>query len=192
MISHRYKFIFVHAARTGGSSFERVVGKEITRDDRTKHLGNTDFEDKHFDFEFYKTQYPLEFYPYFKFTIVRNPYDRLVSAWKWRTEIVGDFTGLSLAEYTKARSVASKYSAKFKLEGMTIRESIALFDYTGRFEDIENTYKYLFDKLNISCLEIPHTNKTNRTAYRDYYDHESIELVRHHYQADLDLFNYDF
>lgn len=192
MISNQYKFIFIHAARTGGSSFERAAGIAITSDERTKCFGNTDFEDKHSNLEFYKLNYPLEFYQYFKFTIVRNPFDRLVSAWKWRSEIIKDHEGQSFVDFIKARPIATRYSEKFRLDGMTISESLTLFDYIGRYEELENTYKFLFNKFNIPLLVIPHTNKTNRLPYRDYYDNESIKLVRQQYRADLELFNYDF
>lgn len=69
----------------GGSSLERAAGLEITSDKRTKHLGNTDFPEKHKGFNFYLLGYPIEFETYFNFTIVRNPFERLVSAWLWRT-----------------------------------------------------------------------------------------------------------
>jgi hypothetical protein len=69
MISHKYQFIFVHAGRTGGTSFERAAGQDITQDERTKHLGNTDFNGKHHGFDFYQKKYPSEFSSFFKFTI---------------------------------------------------------------------------------------------------------------------------
>lgn len=88
MISHQCRFIFVHAGRTGGSSFERMVGIGVTTDERARALGNTDVAEKHEGFEYFRTTYPDAFARSFKFTIVRNPFDRLYSYRKWFTRIV--------------------------------------------------------------------------------------------------------
>lgn len=192
MISFQHKFIFVHAGRTGGSSFERIAGAPLTDDVRTKGLGNTDFAEKHKDFEYYKKFYPEEFSSFFKFTIVRNPYDRIVSAWKWQTVVAKNCKLFTLKEFIEARPESSKYSVKFKLEGISVSESITQFDYIGRFEDLVNTYNYLGEKLNIGMDSILHTNMTGIREYQKYYDEDTILLVKNKFQLDLELFGYDF
>ena len=192
MISYQYKFIFVHAGRTGGSSFERIAGTPITDDARTEGLGNTDFDEKHKGFEYYKQHYPAEFTAFFKFTIVRNPYDRLVSAWKWQTAVVKNQKLSTLKDFIEARPDASKYSEKFKLEGLSVFESIKKFDYIGRFEDLISTYYHLSKKLNIQMDAIPHTNRTGLGEYQKYYDEDTIDLVRKKYSIDLELFGYGY
>lgn len=192
MISFQNNFIFVHAGRTGGSSLERLAGVELTTDNRTMHLGNTDFYEKHKDFQYYRENYPKEFSSFFKFTIVRNPFDRIVSAWKWQTVIVKNNNTSTLKEFIKNRPASSKYSEKFKLEGYSIFDAINQFDYIGRFEDIITTYDYICKALNIKAINMPHTNKTSFTQYQDYYDDETIEMVRENFQIDLELFGYEF
>lgn len=192
MISHHYRFIFVHAGRTGGSSFERLAGSGITGDVRTKHLGNTDFPEKHMDFQYFKTNYPEEFLSYFKFTLVRNPFDRLVSAWIWRTQVVKDLKPQTLREFIEARPDSTKFSEKFKLHDLSLQDSIRQFDYIGRYETFTNTIDYLSGKLGIPVMEIPHSNDTHSGRYQDYYDPETIELVRQKYRLDIELFGYDF
>jgi hypothetical protein len=192
MISHDYRFIFVHAGRTGGSSFERITGVEITNDERTKDLGNTDFPEKHTDFQYYRTNYPMEFLSYFKFTIVRNPFERLFSAWTWQTQVVKNIPVQTLKEFIESRPSSHTYAEKFKLEGLSIQDSILQFDYIGRFEDLTNTYEYLCKRLNIRNVVLPHTNKTSSGIYQNYYDKKTIELVKKKYKLDIELFNYDF
>jgi hypothetical protein len=192
MISFEHKFIFVHVGRTGGSSFERIAGTPITDDARTKRFGNTDFDEKHKNFEYYKQHYPDEFTTFFKCTIVRNPYDRLVSAWKWQTAVVKNYKLLTLKDFIEARPDASKYSEKFKLEGLSVSESIKQFNYIGRFEDLINTYYLLGEKLNIQMDAIPHTNRTGIGEYQKYYNEDTIDLVKKKYSIDLELFGYNF
>ncbi|MFZ4520877.1 MAG: sulfotransferase family 2 domain-containing protein [Bacteroidales bacterium] len=192
MISHQYQFIFVHAGRTGGSSFERMTGIELTEDERTKHTGNTDFPEKHNDFQYYKSNYPGEFQSFFKFTIVRNPFDRLCSAWLWQTRVVKNIPPVTLKEFIATRPGSHTYAEKFKLEGLSIEQSILHFDFVGRFEDLINTYQYLCNKLNLPDIEIPHTNKTPSGRYQDYYDQDTIHLLKQKYGTDLELFGYNF
>jgi len=71
MISHKHKCIFLHIPKAAGTSIERFL-RDIDPDIPSKVLrkrGFSRFLNDHLD--------------YYVFSIVRNPYDRLVSAWKW-------------------------------------------------------------------------------------------------------------
>jgi chondroitin 4-sulfotransferase 11 len=192
MISHTHQFIFVHVPRTGGSSFELAAGQPINSDSKTRLLGNTDFPEKHKTFEYYRTTYPIEFDNYYKFTIVRNPFDRIVSQWFWRATVIKDQQGVSLKEFIISRPDSSLYYKKFKLSGFSILDSLKQFDYIGRFEDIHNTYRHLYKTFNIHRNDVIHSNKTCHSCYKDYYTDETIELVNKKYCQDLELFNYKF
>jgi hypothetical protein len=192
MISHKYKFIFVHAGRTGGSSFERMAEIGVTADKRSRHMGNTDFPEKHEDFQYYRDTYHEEFASYFKFTIVRNPFDRVVSAWLWRTQVVKDIRPCTLKQFVLTRPRSSTYAAKYSLAGYSLRESVRQFDYIGRFEDLSGTYQYLCKKLGVPCAAIPHTNQTSFERHWDYYDQDTLELVQNLYREDIELFDYRF
>lgn len=71
MVSHKYKCIFLHIPKAAGTSIERLL-RNIDSDIPAKVLrkrGFSHFLNDHLD--------------YYVFSFVRNPYDRLVSAWKW-------------------------------------------------------------------------------------------------------------
>lgn len=72
MISHELKCIFIHIQRTGGTSIERWLQGE----DQWNICHNV----KHITTKFAKyRQYPEYYDDYFKFTFVRNPYERVLS-----------------------------------------------------------------------------------------------------------------
>ncbi len=192
MISFQHKFIFVHVGRTGGTSFERAAGIPVTTDLRTSHLGNTDFGEKHKNLEYYNLNYPAEFDTFFKFTIVRNPFERLVSRWLWRTMVIKEDKWRNFSEFIVSLPSTSKYSEFFKLPGLSINESITRFDYIGRFEKLDEAYAFLSNRFNIPKNSILHTNKTGLQNYRDFYTPTTINLVREIYEIDLKLFNYEF
>jgi hypothetical protein len=194
MISHEHGFIFVHIGRTGGSSFERLVGVGVTQDLRTRVTGNTDFPEKHGTFSFFREQYPAEFETFFKFTIIRNPYDRIVSAWHWRSKVVGDFDG-SLKDFilaTLARSDAWSYRARLGLEGLDFEGSVKKLDFVARFETLGDDIRFICSRVGLDHTKFPHTNETVHRPYWEYYDDETRELFTNEFKIEIDYFGYEF
>jgi chondroitin 4-sulfotransferase 11 len=192
MISHKYKFIFVHVGRTGGSTFERLADVDLTSDEKTRRLGNTDFREKHESFQYYRRRYPKEFASYFKFTIVRNPFERVVSSWFWLTRVIKGMTPCTLKEFIRWRPADSTFAAKYALSGYSLEDSLKQFDYIGRFEDLPRPYEELCNKLGVPWKSMPHTNQTAMETYWNFYDPETISLVHQMYGEDLALFDYAF
>lgn len=71
MIHDKYKAIFIHVPHTGGSTITKMLGKELKYKKIYKHAKP----------ENYKKQFPEQWKNYYKFSIVRNPWDMLVSGW---------------------------------------------------------------------------------------------------------------
>jgi len=71
MISHKYKCIFVHIPRSAGTLIEyTIIGNDWWNiNPQTKHLFSQTAKNLYKDY----------WYDYFKFSVVRNPWDRLVS-----------------------------------------------------------------------------------------------------------------
>lgn len=72
MISHKYKCVFLHIPKTAGTSIERYLRKlDSNIPEKTpRQRGFTKFLNEFGE-------------KYFVFTFVRNPYERLKSAWRW-------------------------------------------------------------------------------------------------------------
>lgn len=83
MIDHNNKVIFVHIARTGGSTVENMfMGQDYW-------LVNP--SEKHIPARIARHLYEPYWSDYYKFAIVRNPFDRFRSLWKY-----ADHYGLEL------------------------------------------------------------------------------------------------
>lgn len=92
MISHKHKCIFIHIPKAAGTSVERFL-RDIDSDIPAKVLRKRGF-----------SHFFNDYLDYYVFSFVRNPYDRLVSAWKWgqlKFEKEGD-----LPFYNKERAVS--------------------------------------------------------------------------------------
>ena len=81
MISYDKKFIFIHINKTAGSSIEQALNSYGEK--RIVPKNNTDFkmskQSQHFNYKEYREFLGADYDDYFKFTVIRNPFDRIVS-----------------------------------------------------------------------------------------------------------------
>jgi hypothetical protein len=203
MICHKHKFIFVHINKTAGTSLEwvlmkhsnnRRVGKRkpgISLIGRTKHRPVSEYKiiaDKIYGFK-----------NYFKFTLVRNPWQRLLSNYFFRKYKKGDtdIQKLSFTEWVKNsnkrgylfENCLSRYA---QLDWITDENGEVCVDFIGRFENLQEDFNTICDKIGIPRNELPHKNATKHKHYTEYYDDESIFIVAEKYAKDIEYFGYKF
>jgi hypothetical protein len=170
MVNHKYKFIFVHINRTGGTSWERAFGMRSGHDHRTVHaLTKLKVWDH-----------------YFKFTFVRNPWDRYVSIYrnrKIRTPF-GNWIGNLVKHHKLPISVSNQVN--------WISKNGKIFvDYVARFENYAAEWNKICEILGVK-KRVFHKNATKHRHYRDFYNNESRENVRILAAKDIAEFGYDF
>lgn len=145
---------------------------------------------------------------YFKFTFVRNPYTRTLSA--YLDKIVGGKNRIweRWAERNHTRSVPSfvefcRYLQRTgryddahwapQVDCMLI--PINHFDFIGKFEflsrDLENLISKIFPE-NAGRIENAGPSPTRaHTKMNQYYDAECIEIIKNIYSVDFETFNYE-
>lgn len=181
----------MHVSRTGGSSLERLAGVPTTLDQRTAEKGNTDFPGKHATFRDYQKNHAEEFEQFFKFTLIRNPYERLASAWWWRCRVVKDFD-CSLYEFASQLPFSWSFESSFKLDHFSFEDSIQQFDFIGRYESYRSDIQAICARTQLDFSKLPTTNQTQRDHYAQYYDTRSLRLVESRFGREIDYFNYRF
>ncbi|NER22223.1 MAG: sulfotransferase family protein [Symploca sp. SIO1B1] len=222
MISYDKKCIFVHIPKTGGSSIENLIWTGNRRESDLWKGHITPYYNKYQTGglqHLFATHIQQEvgndvFKSFFKFSFVRNPWDKAVSQFCYMKtiKILREFIGMSKDDCFKQylsliqtkKHVQWEEQYKFILD----QNGNSLVDFIGRFENFENDVRYVLQTLNnqtslnpqeltpesakISFAKIPHVKQSLRTHYTDYYDNESKDIVRHLYQKDIELFNYIF
>ena len=103
----RRKITFFHITKTAGTTVEKYLGlfnKTMNADNDTVMFGTLKHGPaQHYPFEIFYQYRPEEEKNYFKFSFVRNPYDRIVSQYYW--------------QLTRMRNLKDTYSFKtFLLE----------------------------------------------------------------------------
>lgn len=182
MIDHKHKIIFVHIPRTGGSSLEiALTGREwSTVDNRLKHLTASHTR------KVYKRQWNK----YKKITIVRNPFDRVISL----------FRGPHRAVYCDPYKNDLKYFLEnFKPAGHEPKQIQCCdiidceMDYIFRTETLQNDFDNFCFENNIPQTKLPRDGKTlNRKPYQQYYNEETKQLVEQMWKDDILKYNYIF
>ena len=148
----------------------------------------------------------------FKFAFVRNPWSRLVSDFTMRTRgiypsLPRDWNG-DVVEFKKWAHEQSKLSqpdsraiwTSNQLDRLLDADGNLDVDFIGRFENIRADFRTVLEKINnIHPLPdekhwtLPLRNASNNSKhYSEYYDDATSELVREHFQKDIDYFGYTY
>ena len=194
MISHKYKCIFVHIRKTGGISLSSFL-KEIDQD--AEYAFHPDHS-LHAPLDWYKQQYGENIYSdYFKFTFVRNPWDLRVSFKKWCANTAGRLgkyaRQLSFSDWIKRYAV--RYNPNKTGVGLTqlgYLNPVEDMDFIGRFENLQQDFNTICDKIGIPQQQLPHKNKTDHKHYIEYYDEETKQIIAEKYAKDIEYFGYEF
>lgn len=209
MISHTLRCIFIHIPKTGGTSVENIVWPPAQKQRSAQDLWMGFVDRYHNKYQTGGLQHLLArhilqetgseiFNSYFKFTIVRNPWDRTISQYlymKGRDDL-RDFIGMRvddpLGRYLEL--IQDKAHVQWLPQVAFIRDQDGrnLVDFIGRFEAFDQSVVRIMDRLGMRVASIPHENRTRRDPYRHYYDPETSEMVASMYAEDIKLFGYTF
>lgn len=141
---------------------------------------------------------------YFKFTFVRNPWDRMVSYYHWRlrNQENVDVQGRTFKDWLRFLHAGDsqklnlngsfQYGIKSQFEMLAIEEEITV-DFVGRFENLQQDFEQICQRLAIEPKVLPHKNAINRNRhYTQFYDEESRILIEDLYHRDIEYFGYEF
>lgn len=206
MISHRHQCIFVHIPKCGGSSVEEILWPEP----RHVHDLWMGFLDRyHNKYQTGGLQHllarqirqevgPHVFDAYFKFAFVRDPFDKAVSQYHYMRgrDDLREFIGMRQDDSFKTylRLTRQRVHVQWEEQWKFVLDERGrpMMDFVGRFESFEADVRRVLDRLSVAAPTIPHTNRTERGRYEDYYDDEAAAIVASMYHRDLDLFGYAF
>lgn len=194
----QYNLCFIHIPKTAGTTIERALNIDINYENLLylDKYENYDVCPQHFYIN--EIQQINNLSTYDIFTVVRNPFDRLVSEYhhynknwwarKYHNLPFKRFVEICLSIPEKERRYA--FDGHLELQTNYIADSslnINIFKY----ENIQEAFDWINLKVN-QKLCFTHERKSCRNPYRDYYTNYTKDIVKKFYQKDLEKFNYTF
>ncbi len=193
-IHDKYQAIFIHVPKNAGTSVcYTIFDKEVS----------------HSPLLNYKAHNEEKFENYYKFTFVRNPWDRLVSAFtflkqggmiredkKWAEKHLSRFDSFSefvtaLQSHSFRKKVLRWNHFKPQYTFLINENGEIGVDFVGRYENLYEDFEVVRRKLRTKD-QLRHLNETKKRDYREYYDKQLRQIVSDIYKKDIELFNYKF
>jgi hypothetical protein len=188
-------FIHIHIAKNAGTSVVRsLCGSYVDGHSSAYHTMTRD---------------PKKWEDSFTFAFIRNPWDRLVSAYEfarmevsywhnnrskkpaWHHPDHARVKTMSFNDFVRDFSLNQKHYThpSFRPQWSCFCDSSQrnLLDFIGKFEHLERDFAYI-----CGVLGKPNISSKEHDDYRKYYSDSLIEDVRKIYEIDIGIMNYEF
>ena len=187
--------IFVHIPKCAGISVSRSLFGNVSG----AHLTL-----KQFQIMFS----PEDFSEYFKFSFVRNPWDRLVSAFhflkkggitprdkEWSETHLAPFADFDafVRGGIQQKKIRSLLHFRPQCDFICLAGKRPGLNFIGFYENLDADFAYICHKLNLDRkLLAANRNPSRKKDYREYYNDETREIVGRIYADDVKVLGYSF
>ncbi len=203
IISNEHRYLFIHIPKNAGTSIEvSLTGAQ-----------QWNAEEKHITALECRAMCGADLWQeFFSFCVVRNPWDRLVSQFRFSgkiwchryfgklltfnefvTEIVGKGLPFSGHDYSSKTGASSGDIDWRQLPRITDEDSQIMVDYVARFENLSLDYEVICDRIGLPS-RLQHLNQSTSEAkpYWEYYIEETASIVANVCAEDIESFGYKF
>ena len=150
-----------------------------------------------------------EYETYFKFAFVRNPWDRVASAYlflkqgglhsadqRWATEHLAPYPTFDtfVRSWLKPENIRLKHHFLPQVDYLCLPgKRTSELDFIGTYENLRNDYDHVRDVLGIGRA-LPERNVTagKQKDFRSYYTAQTRAIVAEVYREDIELLGYTF
>lgn len=190
----RKKAIFVHIPKCAGIAVKRVLFDDLSG-------GHTKLATYCRVFE------PELFLSYFKFTFIRNPWDRLVSAYhylqgggfgerdkRWFERELGGYKNFDdfVRNWLRTENIRKHIHFIPQVDFLEDESHNGVtVDYIGFYENIDNDFNFIANRIGVVSA-LKQRNASSHKSYKNYYCETTRDIVRDVYRRDIERFNYDF
>lgn len=215
LLSPRYRFLFVHIPKTGGTSIRAALRYYKWNDparlplfflSRLSAVSGHRLACKlprHARVIAAREMLPRDYFDsLFKFAFVRNPWDLQVSSYhhlrRERPQLlegIADFEGFLRLKLDPNRPPVYHFDVTMELQSSYLidLEGRIIVDFVGRYERLAEDFGRACRRIGIPTPNLPHKRQAkNRSDYRPYYTDTTAAWIATHFKRDLERFGYSF
>ena len=216
IISHKHKFIFIHIPKCAGSTvtysllnnlYFNLPRKEDWRySDLNRNIaevfqsnpiqGNSTYLDQHDTLKTlndYLNKKKLNINDYFKFSFMRNPWERRVSQYQYAKRmamVTGSDWAMRISSMSFHEFITQRNDSQ--LNWVSDKKDNIAVDFLGSGRNLQEDFNIICDQIKITKQELPHKNATKHKHYTEYYNDETRQIVAEKCAKDIQYFNYKF
>lgn len=180
MICHEYRCVFVHIPKCGGQSIEHLFlnalgltwknrSELLLLENKEPELGPPRLAHlRAMDYVNYQYLTPEKYKNYYKFSIVRNPWDRMVSFYKYLSFFphLGYFRSIGFKTF-----VMSEFPKIIKQHYWFVRpqhefifddNGDSVIDFIGNLETLQTSVNHVCEHIGLPETVVPHSNYSKR------------------------------
>lgn len=195
--------VFVHVPKNAGTSISHWL---------RVHTQCQNVKRKHSTYQQIKNRYGDNLG--LSFAVVRNPWDRFVSAWKYNKRVFnsGKYDEIESKIHRKRDGkTKTKYEQTLKLKKIILTDDFEHFVLSNMwspievpqsvmtenvdkilfYETLKNDFKYIQDFFGI-YEDLPLKNTTQNIDYRNFYNEKTKNIVYKSFMLDIKKYKYDF
>jgi len=216
IICHQYRFIFLKTFKTAGTSIEIALSKHcgpedtitpiVEREDeetrrRLGHRGPQHYTvvrdgvkvgdlGPHTPARVAKQWFPREWKTYFKFAVVRNPWEVCASAYA-HAAAQQRHGGAGFSEWISSAAFAARHA---KGAGIYTIDGRVAVDHVCRYENLAHELEQVRLRIGLpEPLALPHAKSGYRTGhYREVVGERDAQVIAKLYAAEIELFGYEY
>lgn len=196
IVNKELGFIFVHVPKTAGNAIEVSLPKCNRRKNRDLYRQMVP-QEKHLHLE------DVDRDGMFKFGFTRNPWDRMVSLYHFRSQKDNQnnkFDQQRLRDYGFEKclltSILGENLPPWDRPELTMTNDAMTWlegcDYIGRYESLQEDFDRISEIIGLEQKDLPHTNSSRHIDYREYYTAEMVEYVAKTHKQTIEKFGYTF
>lgn len=179
MICHDYKCVFIHIPKCAGQSIEHLFLKLLNLTWETREPLLLRYNDrpelgpprlahlKADEYVYYNYMTQEQFESYFKFTFVRNPWDRVVSFYKYAVNNLASTEECDFKRFVMEKLPNEIWNSKYWFVGpenefIYDKDGKILVNFVGRFENLQSDFNHVCTRIGLAPIEVPHVNKSEQ------------------------------
>lgn len=201
IVSHRYKFIYIGIPKVASRSFRTALVER----------GRDIYDSEWFETPAGLTRVIQEYPSYYKFSIVRDPYARVVSCYHSKIS-----EGATYSKYVRIMARYKHLARNISFDGfcrwlvtdegsdayadrhwlsqhvlLQDEKGRSICDYVGKYERLDQELILISEQLNMPVPDLPQHGHISSASEGDIHTPQTRALIAKRYAKDFEVFGYD-